>query len=101
LAAIVTLPVVFGVTLPMLTIVVAGFGYVLLAAMTATSSDRAAKWLGTRRWNVLHGFGARYLWLVFFLSYSPRPGLFLVLVLAMPVVRSAAWWKTRESASGA
>jgi hypothetical protein len=103
LAAIVTLAVAFDVELATLTLVVGGFGYVLLAAMTATSFDRAVKWMGARRWSILHGFGARYLWLVFFLSYLPMPGetirllptLFFLLVVSIPLVRTAAWWHAR------
>ena len=39
-----------------------GIAYVLLAAMTATSFDRTAAWLGPRRWKRLHTVGAYYLW---------------------------------------
>ncbi len=49
-----------------------GIAYVLLAAMTATSFDRTAAWLGARRWKRLHTVGAYYLWGIFFLSYAPR-----------------------------
>jgi hypothetical protein len=104
LAAIVALAVAFDVELAMATLTVGGFAYVLIAAMAATSSDRAVKWLGARRWKLLHGFGARYVWLVFFVSYLPMPGeqpqlasgLFFAVVLAMPVIRTAAWWKARS-----
>ena len=50
------------------TLVVGGFGYVLLLAMAATSSDAAVAWLGARRWRRLHSFGLHYLWLVFTLT---------------------------------
>jgi len=56
-----TTPLVFG-----------GVGYVVLAAMTATSFDRTAAWLGPRAWKRLHTFGVHYLWFVFFASYVPR-----------------------------
>lgn len=103
LAAIVTLAVAFGQKLPALIVVVGGFGYLLIAAMTATSFDRTAKWLGPRNWARLHGYGARYLWLVFFVSYMPEPGqsprpiqsVFFALVVAMAAIRTAAWWKVR------
>ena len=32
-----------------------GLGYILIAAMAATSFDRSARWLGARRWRLLHG----------------------------------------------
>jgi sulfoxide reductase heme-binding subunit YedZ len=54
------------------TAVAGGFGYVVLAAMTATSFDRTAAWLGPRRWSRLHTFGVYYLWLVFFATYAPQ-----------------------------
>jgi methionine sulfoxide reductase heme-binding subunit len=47
-------------------------GYLLLAAMTATSFDRTANWLGPRRWKQLHTIGSWYLWGVFLFSYIPR-----------------------------
>lgn len=47
-------------------------GYVFVFAMTATSFDTTAAWLGRRAWKVLHTTGAWYLWLVFLLSYLSR-----------------------------
>lgn len=49
-----------------------GIGYVLVALMAATSSDRAVAWLGPRRWRRLHTFGMYYLWTIFTASYVPR-----------------------------
>lgn len=49
-----------------------GFAYVLIAAMAATSSDRAVARLGPRRWRRLHTLGAWYVWIVFAQSYAPR-----------------------------
>jgi sulfoxide reductase heme-binding subunit YedZ len=48
-----------------------GFGYLLLVAMTLTSTDRAMSALG-RNWKRLHGFGVCYLWFVFAQSYLGR-----------------------------
>ena len=104
LAAIVTLARVFGAELPALIIGVGGLAYVFIAAMTATSFDRTTRWLGARNWHRLHGFGARYIWFVFFVSYLPKPGeqitpipsLFFALVVAMAAIRTAAWWKARS-----
>ena len=39
------------------TVVGGGFGYVMLLAMTITSFDRTARWLGRQRWSVLHTTG--------------------------------------------
>ena len=49
-----------------------GLAYVFLFAMTATSFDRSAAWLGARRWHLLHKVGAYYIWFIFFQSYAPR-----------------------------
>lgn len=49
-----------------------GFAYVLIAAMAATSFDRSARWLGARRWRLLHVIGSYYVWLVFTNSYAGR-----------------------------
>jgi methionine sulfoxide reductase heme-binding subunit len=47
-------------------------GYVFIVAMTVTSFDASAAWLGRRAWKILHTTGAWYLWLVFLLSYVSR-----------------------------
>jgi len=49
-----------------------GLAYVFIAAMTATSFDRSAAWLGPRRWKALHKTGMYYCWFIFFISYLPR-----------------------------
>ena len=54
------------------TLVFGGLGYVVLAAMTATSFDRSAAWLGPRAWKRLHTTGVYYLWFIFLASYAPR-----------------------------
>jgi hypothetical protein len=48
-----------------------GIGYLFVAAMTATSFDRSAAWLGPDLWQRLHSLGAHYLWVVFFLTFAP------------------------------
>jgi len=53
-------------------VVLGGIGYAFLAAMTATSFDWSAAWLGPRRWSRLHTTGAYWLWSVFFVSFAPR-----------------------------
>jgi DMSO/TMAO reductase YedYZ heme-binding membrane subunit len=51
--------------LNLVTLVGGGLAYVLLAAMTLTSFDRSARWLGPRRWKLLHRVGIHYLWFIF------------------------------------
>jgi sulfoxide reductase heme-binding subunit YedZ len=77
-------------------------GYGLLAAMTATSFDRTAAWLGRRAWKVLHLVGAIYLWGAFLLAFAKRaphaPGYWLPVALAVAalVVRVVAWYRGRH-----
>jgi len=77
-------------------IVLAGAAYVLLAAMTATSFDRTAAWLGHRRWRLLHLVGGWYIWLSFAvavgkrLPQGPVYWAMMGLVLAVAVVRLVA-----------
>ncbi len=54
------------------TLVLGGIGYLFLLAMTATSFDRSAAWLGPAQWKRLHTAGVYYLWLVFFLTFVFR-----------------------------
>lgn len=54
---------------PWVTLIIGGFGFVMVAIMAGTSSDAAVRWLGTRRWSNLHRFGLYYLWTVFTVTY--------------------------------
>jgi sulfoxide reductase heme-binding subunit YedZ len=54
------------------TLVGGGVAYVFIAAMTATSFDRIAAWIGPRAWRRLHTTGGYYIWFIFFISYAPR-----------------------------
>jgi len=53
-------------------IVLAGTAYLFIAAMTATSFDRTAAWLGARRWRLLHLVGGWYIWLSFAAAIGKR-----------------------------
>lgn len=95
LAAIVAMarvaPDVFWRHTSMTTVVVGGIGYVLIAAMTATSFDRAVVWLGSRRWHTLHTVGVYYLWAVFVITYAASGKLVtLIALLAAFGLRMAA-----------
>ena len=69
-----------------------GFGFVMLAAMAATSNDASQRRLG-RNWRRLHLLGIYTLWVVFAVSYLPAfgrgpiPTLLTLLLLAALVVR--------------
>ena len=77
-------------------IVLAGAAYVLLAAMTATSFDRTAAWLGARKWRLLHLVGGWYIWISFAvaigkrLPQGPIYWAMMALVLAVGIVRLLA-----------
>ena len=53
-------------------VVLGGLAYAGIAAMTATSFDRTAAWLGPRRWRRLHVVAGHYVWFIFLASYLPR-----------------------------
>jgi|TARA_B110000977_G_scaffold86651_1_gene115436 sulfoxide reductase heme-binding subunit YedZ len=46
-----------------------GLGYVFVALMALTSSDRAQQWMGMKKWKKLHLVGGYYIWFVFFITY--------------------------------
>jgi DMSO/TMAO reductase YedYZ heme-binding membrane subunit len=56
------------------TVVLGGFGFVVIAAMTATSFDRTAAWLGRTAWRRLHTFGVYYVWFIFIATFAPKVG---------------------------
>ena len=75
-------------------VIIAVLGYVAIAAMTVTSFDRTAAWLGPRRWRRLHLTAGWFIWGVFMASYLPRTILespayapFVLVLLAVLVVR--------------
>lgn len=78
------------------TIVLAGTAYLFIAAMTVTSFDRTAAWLGPRNWRLLHLIGGWYIWISFAVAVGKRVPFdsfywpVAVLVLAIAVVRLVA-----------
>jgi sulfoxide reductase heme-binding subunit YedZ len=77
-------------------VVLAGAAYLFIAAMTATSFDRTAAWLGERRWRLLHLVGGWYIWLSFAVSIGkrlPHGAIYwamMAVVVAVGVVRLIA-----------
>src|SRR5882757_10234366 len=87
------------------TIVLAGTAYLFIAAMTATSFDRTAAWLGPRKWRLLHLVGAWYIWISFAVAVGKRVPLdafywpMAALVVAAAIVRLLAMhWRNRRVA---
>jgi sulfoxide reductase heme-binding subunit YedZ len=79
------------------------FGYALLLAMVVTSFPGPARWLGRRRWVVLHKLGMYAIFGIFVFSYlgsalAGRPvGVVAVVVLLVAqALRFAAWWHRRR-----
>ena len=87
------------------TIAGGGLAYLFIAAMTATSFDRTAAWLGPRAWQRLHRTGSYYIWFLFLLSYVPRAlaslayvpaaGLLVVAIGVRAAARGARWGAQR------
>ena len=64
-------------------------GYGVLIAMTATSFDGAAAWLGARAWKRLHTVGSYYLWFIFGFTFLPRTAVDTSYWLPVGVVLAA------------
>jgi methionine sulfoxide reductase heme-binding subunit len=63
-------------------------GYIFLIAMTATSFNRTAAWLGDRSWHILHTVGMYYLWLAFTVTFSKdlsRSPIYLAFVALLAI----------------
>ena len=56
--------------MPQATVYGGGFGFVMLAAMAATSNDASQRRLGAS-WRRLHRVGLYTVWIVFAVSYMP------------------------------
>ncbi|TMQ03057.1 MAG: hypothetical protein E6J90_13720 [Deltaproteobacteria bacterium] len=81
--------------------------YGFIVAMTATSFDRTAAWLGRRAWKALHFTGSIYLWAAFVLGFGKRvpqaPGYWLPIAFAAAAMalRVVAWYRGRTRVSRA
>ena len=49
--------------------IIGGIGYVFIALMALTSSDKAQHWMGIKNWKKLHLIGGYFVWFVFFMTY--------------------------------
>ena len=87
-------------------IVLAGTAYLFIAAMTATSFDRTAAWLGPRRWRLLHLVGGWYIWVSFAaavgkrLPEGPLYWAMMALTIAVGIVRLIAMSRRSKVALG-
>lgn len=71
------------------TLATGGLAYLLILAMSATSFDRGAAWLGPRAWKLLHAGGMAYLWISFAVSFGKRLGQGPFYVLALTLLAAA------------
>ncbi|MGL5064145.1 MAG: hypothetical protein ACRC62_29515 [Microcoleus sp.] len=79
------------------------FGYILLLAMTVTSFNGPATWLGKRGWKILHTAGIHFFWLGFLFEYSYRLpksiaiySPFVILLILAMILRLLASRKHKE-----
>jgi hypothetical protein len=99
-ALIVVAPDDFERRLSTTTLIGGGIGYLLIAAMTATSFDRSARWLGRARWRALHVTGMYAIWAILLFSYvgraaTPSYAVRVALLVAALGVRVAARARAR------
>ena len=85
-----------------LVLVGGGLAYALLAAMALTSSDRAVRKLGARRWRVLHRAGVHWIWVIFAADWTglalEQPAYLVAAIAAWAaaLLRLAAWLRPRR-----
>ncbi len=94
-------PVEFRRNTTLVTYIAGGVAYAFIAAMTATSFDKTAAWVGPRAWKMLHTVGAYYLWLVFLLVTTKRAAINpaywapVVLLLAVMAIRLVVRYRAK------
>ncbi|HEY8146809.1 MAG TPA: hypothetical protein VIG06_29215 [Kofleriaceae bacterium] len=75
--------------------------YLFIAAMTATSTDRTATWIGKVWWRRLHLAGSWWIWAVFTGNYAssvtrgPGYAIAALACVAVAALRIAAWLRAR------
>jgi methionine sulfoxide reductase heme-binding subunit len=80
-----------------------GIGYAFILAMSLTSFDSALRWMGARKWSLLHTTGSYYLWFVFTLGSvgrslaDPFYYSFLAFMVSMLAVRVWARFANRRT----
>ena len=66
-----------------------GLAYGFIVLMAATSFDGAVRWLGARRWRLLHLMGLYFLWISFLITFAKRIPMSSGYVLPVMVLLSA------------
>lgn len=98
----------FGETRPLFVYLVGGGAYVMIALMALTSNDAAQRWMGFKRWKLLHAVGGWWVLVIFANSYVSRlmekpaiAGPAVALIVAALALRIAAAVKGRMRAQAA
>jgi sulfoxide reductase heme-binding subunit YedZ len=82
--------------------VTGGLAYVFIVLMAVTSFDGAVRWLGARRWRLLHLAGLHFLWISFLITFGKRIPMSVGYVLPVAVLLAAMalrlWPQRRGSA---
>jgi DMSO/TMAO reductase YedYZ heme-binding membrane subunit len=79
--------------------VTGGVAYLFIVLMAATSFDGAVRWLGARRWRLLHLAGLYFLWISFLVTFGkriPMSGLYLVPVVVLLSALALRLWPHRR-----
>jgi DMSO/TMAO reductase YedYZ heme-binding membrane subunit len=79
--------------------VTGGLAYVFIVLMAATSFDGAVRWLGVRRWRLLHVAGLYFLWVSFLITFGkriPMSGGYLLPVAVLLVAMALRLWPQRR-----
>jgi sulfoxide reductase heme-binding subunit YedZ len=107
-AALLTGILAFNREAALVTIVGGGTVYLFIALMALTSNDAAVRWMGPKRWRLLHAVGGWAILLVFTNSYVGRigekPWLGIpatALIAAAVLLRGLAWLKRHRTAQAA
>ena len=66
-----------------------GLAYLFIVLMAATSFDGAVRWLGARRWRLLHLVGLYFLWISFLITFGKRIPMSSGYVLPVAVLLAA------------
>jgi DMSO/TMAO reductase YedYZ heme-binding membrane subunit len=76
-----------------------GLAYVFIVLMAATSFDGAVRWLGAKRWRLLHVAGLYFLWTSFLITFGKRFPMSAGYVLPVAVLLAALalrFWPQRR-----
>ena len=77
-----------------------GLAYVFIVLMAATSFDAAVRWLGAKRWRLLHLTGLYFLWISFLNTFAKRIPMSAGYVLPVAVLLAALalrFWPHRRA----